>query len=280
MTSRLYVYFDLESTGLSRWHDKITQIGATAIQKTKETEYIIISSFETLVKADKRINPVASEKTGIYNVHLTEAPPISDALNLFFDWLKKLQKKYDNSSVSLIAYNGNNFDFPLLFSEMYRSSILTTELLKSCGIDFLVDPFLWAKKEIDVTCLTRRANGSCCLSLSSVYSALMGKKMENAHQALADTEGLKTICCHSKFEGMNSQTVSYYCLDVIVYMQTFVIKRKSIDSVKLSSKKETKNRYIFPPQPKTVHNKGKRKLEVNPELANKSQKTVCDAEEV
>lgn len=55
--SGLYIFIDLESTGLSKDTDKITQIGATASLKSEDNIYKEVGNFESLVCADKKINP-------------------------------------------------------------------------------------------------------------------------------------------------------------------------------------------------------------------------------
>ena len=65
------IYLDLETTGLSVWEDRITQIGAVA---TRDKQ--IISEFSTYVFTDRPIHPSAEKVTGISNETIKEAPPL------------------------------------------------------------------------------------------------------------------------------------------------------------------------------------------------------------
>lgn len=247
-TRRLYVYFDLESTGLSRWHDRITQIGATAVLKDNNT-YKFVAEFETFVKADKKIHISASEKTGIYDHHLINAPDTSKALKKFFEWLINLRNSNNLLPVCLVAYNGFNFDFPMFMSELHRWDYSPYLLMKSCGVDCVLDPLIWARRDIDDTCLLRKSNGKCSFVLSDLHTALIGNPIKNAHQALSDTRGLMNVCIHEKFKGMELQIDSYYCQSMNEYLNSFSKKRQSIDN---SVRKNVKNkiRSIFDMQKK------------------------------
>lgn len=238
---RINAYFDLEATGLSRWHDKITQIGVTATLDTG-TECIILGEFETLVKTDRIIHPEASKLTGITNEMLKDAPTTQKSLHDLIYWLKELRTKTEckneNPNITLIAYNGINYDFPMLFSEFERWGMSAYVRLSSCGIDYLLDPLLWATKHIDTTCLLRKASGKCSFKLGDVHNAIIGNEIQNAHQALADTQGLMNICQHQTFCTMELKE-SKYCLSLKEYVGQYTIKRKSIDK---AIKNNTKNK--------------------------------------
>jgi DNA polymerase III alpha subunit (gram-positive type) len=245
---RFFIYFDLESTGLSRWHDKITQIGATACLR-KQGNYSTVSTFETLVKCDRKIHEKAAEKTGIYEHTLVNAPCAREGLNKFFDWLKTLHKDYPDYAMCIVAYNGVNFDFPLLLSELHRWDFSPHLLFSACNVDYLLDPLIWARANIDTTCLLRKGTGNCSFVLSDVHTALTGEPISNAHQALADTEGLMNICVHEKFKDMHVREPSAYALEVSAFLDDFMKKRQSIDvAIRKNTKK--KIRSIFDMQSK------------------------------
>jgi DNA polymerase III alpha subunit (gram-positive type) len=246
--SRYCVYFDLESTGLSRWHDKIVQIGATiTLHKDDKTDEKL-GEFETLVKCDKKIHAKAAEVTGIYDHHLLDAPLPAHAFTQFFEWLSRMTKEHPGIPVCLLAYNGFNFDFPMFMSELCRWDFDILTVFKSHRIDMFVDPLVWAR-DIDTKCLLRKSSGKCSFVLQDVHMALVGTPIENAHQALADTEALMKVCRHAEFHGMLAEKESpknaciIYLKDAL-YLNAFLEKRSQMNLQQKTSSKKRK-RSIF-----------------------------------
>ena len=237
---KILVYFDLETTGLSKWSDRIVQIGATVVLNNGN-ENITVMEFETFVNPDKKIHVSASAKTGIYDKDVVKAPSTKQALNDFFEKLKSVKTKYPNTPILMVAYNGIQFDFPILFCELIRNNMAVYLLMDNCGVVGFLDPLLWAKRELDTTCLIRRSNGSCSYKLSDVYIALTGTPLNNAHTALADTRGLKKICCHSKFGSMALScelvpTTNYF-LPTEYCIKSFMVKKKEFETGKNKNRK-------------------------------------------
>jgi three prime repair exonuclease-2 len=235
----LIVYLDFEATGLSRWHDHITQIGAVCVRKNKECAYDILGDFETFVFTDRKICDKASEVTGITNEHLKNAPKTKKALVDFFEWISSLRT--DDEDVVLVAYNGINYDFPLLCSEMHRWDMNIPRQLQACGVKFLLDPLKWARLNIDRTRLLRKNTGNCSFCLGDVYLALTGDSFSNAHTALADTQALMKVCTNISFDTMKIVEEDHYCLELDKYIIEFMDKRRSID---ISLKKNLKTKIL------------------------------------
>ncbi len=233
----LYLYFDLETTGLSKWVDRIVQIGMMAVLKKNDSQTTILE-FETLVNPDKQINPSASIKTGIYNKDLINAPKTKDALLNLFEKIKHLKKQNPSVPVYLVAYNGIQFDFPMLICELIRYNMIYILSLTQYGVDGFLDPLLWARDSLDTTCLIRRSNGTCSYTLSDVYIALHGTKMDNAHTALADTQGLKSICSHKTFGSMIINTTkSRYYIPASEYVKDILNRKTEFENSKNNNKK-------------------------------------------
>jgi DNA polymerase III alpha subunit (gram-positive type) len=188
----VFVYLDLESTDLHPYSARIVEIAAVM---TDVKGKIIEPSFEQRIKADKLMNPKASEVTGIYDGDLQKCAPRRKVLLQFCQWITK-----SSCSVVLLAYNGFNFDYPLLVCELERSGLLKTCLKP---VTVFVDPFRWAQR-----CWSKRYMvGS--FSLGSVYQKLFNRKLNNAHAALADTVGLLKVCQHITFRLLRKSILSF-----------------------------------------------------------------------
>lgn len=78
-----YIVLDIETTGLSRDHHKITELAAV---KVKDGE--IVDKFQTLVNPEQFIPPFITHLTGINNEMVKDAPKIHEALPKFLDFLE------------------------------------------------------------------------------------------------------------------------------------------------------------------------------------------------
>ncbi len=77
-----YVVFDIETTGLSFKHDKITEIGAVKIKAGE-----VVDKFSALVNPETRIPPKIVELTGITDDMVRGKPNISKVLPEFMDFI-------------------------------------------------------------------------------------------------------------------------------------------------------------------------------------------------
>jgi DNA polymerase III alpha subunit (gram-positive type) len=222
----VHVYFDLEATGLNRWQDHITQIGATA-NLHDSTGKRKLHNFSTYVHTEREISKGASKVTGITNETIKDAPPTQKAIQMFLDWVYSIS---EGRRVVLCAYNGLSYDFPMLCSEMSRCNMNLSKSFRSCGVEYFIDPLKWARHNIDRTLLQRNNKGSCSFCLGDVYASLMGAKFKNAHDALADTKALCSICEHTAFSLMEAEKCDH-CIPTSELLNDFSVKRADIDRV-------------------------------------------------
>ena len=102
------VFVDLETTGATATHDRITEIGIIEVNHGR-----LLSEWSTLVNPGMSIPPMITSLTGISNAMVAHAP---DFANIHRDVLQRLQGKL------FIAHNAR-FDYGFLKSEFRRCGI-------------------------------------------------------------------------------------------------------------------------------------------------------------
>ncbi len=107
------VIFDLETTGLSPYHNEIIQIGG---MRRKSGQILEMDFFSTYVKPRGYISPFISSYTGITNSHVKDAPSAGEAVRTFSQFA---------GSALIIAHNGQRFDGPFLRKTCAREQLPT-----------------------------------------------------------------------------------------------------------------------------------------------------------
>jgi DNA polymerase III subunit alpha, Gram-positive type len=110
-----YVVFDIETTGLSNAHDRITEIGAVMIEGGE-----VVSEFTTLVNPERPISSEITKLTGITDEMVAQAPVIADALPEFIQFCQGAVLVAHNAEfdIGFIRENlrklGCEFDYTIL----------------------------------------------------------------------------------------------------------------------------------------------------------------------
>lgn len=162
------IWFDLESTGLNFYHEKIIEFGA--INSKNET-------FSTLVNPGIEISEKITQITNITNEMVKDAPNEEEAFKKFIDFCNNsFRNTSHNSPIYLIAHNGNNFDFMFLktLSKRYRVALPNFVYIDTINISKLLWPERWSHS---------------LATLCKYYHI----NQDNAHRAFEDTQVLKTI---------------------------------------------------------------------------------------
>lgn len=148
--------FDLETTGLNITKDRIIEIAI-----------IKINPDGTELTYSKRVNPemiISEESTsihGISNEDVANEPTFKEIVNEVIDFI---------GDADLGGYNSNKFDIPVLSEEILRT-----------GVKFDMS----ARKFVDVQNIFHKMEQR---TLAAAYLFYCNKNIENAHNALADTE--------------------------------------------------------------------------------------------
>lgn len=153
---RPIIFFDLETTGTNITHDRIVEIS-----------YIKVYPDGTEEKKCRRLNPemhIPEESTAIH--HISDEDVKDEPT--FRQVAKSLLAIFDGCDVA--GYNSNKFDVPLLMEEFGR-----------CGMNFDVN----GRRFVDVQNIFHKMEQR---TLIAAYKFYCGKTLEDAHNAMADTQ--------------------------------------------------------------------------------------------
>ena len=102
------VVFDLETTGLSSYNDRITELAAVTMRGGE-----VLSEFHTYVNPGMSIPYNITELTGISNETVADAPPPEEAVRAFLDYV---------GGRTMAAHNAS-FDIGFIYEECWRAGI-------------------------------------------------------------------------------------------------------------------------------------------------------------
>ena len=151
-----YVVFDIETTGLDTYNDRIIEIGAVKVVDGEITEV-----FEELINPGFPIPYNITRITGIDDMLVADAHYPGVVFTLFNDFIKDVD--------FIIGHNAKRFDYPFLESEFKRNAIRLNEV--NCK-----DTIWEARRKL------RRVKGYSLKALCQEF----GIVNQNAHRALSD----------------------------------------------------------------------------------------------
>lgn len=158
------VFFDLETTGVDIYNDKIVEIAIIKIE-TDGTE----KKYEWIINPGIPIPEGAAAIHGITDEMVKDAPRFSEIAS-------EITTIFDG--VYIGGYNVKNFDVPLLLQECQR-----------IGLELPID----ANSIIDPMSIYRQKETR---TLSSAVQEYCGVEMEHAHEAMADIRATVNVLTH------------------------------------------------------------------------------------
>lgn len=125
---RSFVVFDIETTGLSKFNDKITEIGAVKIEDGK-----IVSTYQRLVNPEMVISEFITDLTGITNEMVANEPKIDVILPEFIDYCEDSILVAQNAEFDIGFIHVNCLDLgidfkPIYMDTMWLARVINTEL--------------------------------------------------------------------------------------------------------------------------------------------------------
>lgn len=154
--TRPLAFFDLETTGVDVAHDRIIQIGILKVNPDES-----LDRYDQLINPGMHIPEDSSAIHGIFDADVADKPSFSEVASEIIAMLE---------NCDLGGYNSNKFDIPLLMEEFLRNDILFD---------------LTDRHFIDVQNIFHKMEKR---TLRGAYKFYTGEVMENAHDAMADTE--------------------------------------------------------------------------------------------
>ncbi|MFM7595178.1 MAG: exonuclease domain-containing protein [Flavobacteriales bacterium] len=149
-------FFDLETTGTQLTKDRIVQLAAVKLHPNGSKE-----SANYIINPEINIPEEIAAIHGITNEMVKNAPKLSDIAEEIIQFI---------GESDLAGYNSNKFDIPFMVEEFYR-----------VGHPFPME----GRNFVDVQNIFHKMEQR---TLAAAYQFYCGKPMENAHDALYDTE--------------------------------------------------------------------------------------------
>jgi len=176
-----FIYIDTETTGLDPIKDDIIQLAGIVSVDGVSEEF----NFRIKPRPGNHITDAAYMAHLITDKEAQEYPPASEVLPQFMDILKKYINRYDKKDkFFFIAYSAVfDFDFLRNFFEINGEQYF--------GSWFYFPP-LDVMQLAAFHLMGRRAELKN-FQLATVYEELIGKPLENAHDAMADISATKEI---------------------------------------------------------------------------------------
>jgi DNA polymerase III epsilon subunit-like protein len=255
---------DIESTGLSKWKDTTIELGIDIV--LAETDGKTLKIVQTLPSFQHyacgrdgiRISDKAAEITGLSRDFLA----LQTTLDILFEncvkHVDQVCLDFPDVERSLIAYNGNAFDIPILVADAekcYKAGG-ARGFFRRLRVEKIIDILHVARKHADMTQLKRNAHGRCSYKLGDLFRSVTGENLDGAHGAIADCKAVTRVIGESKeintavasaFEENNMSNISTSLMILVRKALTSFndfngnVKKRSILDVLMKHGKKTKH---------------------------------------
>ena len=182
----MLIYFDLETTGLNQYYDKITDL--CFLQENYSTERLS-PKFLSLINPERHISGFITRLTGITNEMVATQPTFPQICPSLLNFVNESpETKY------LVAHNCDGFDKLVLLIHF-----------KNTGID--VKKFNW--KYIDTLLFAKKLYSYMSKYNLKKLITELGLDVKNAHRAEADTLMLRDLYRKMCYDLAKQEKLSY-----------------------------------------------------------------------
>ena len=166
-----YIVFDFETTGLGKTeHIRIVQVGARALDASLRP----VDQFTSLVNPTIRIQRGAIEVHGISDERVASEETWAVIGLRLNQWMSRVRGTADGA-LTLLAHNGKRYDSRVLVFEHARHGLS-------------LPPNLHHADTLDI--FKRTFPGRPSYKLGEMHEGILGCELENAHDAMADVDGV------------------------------------------------------------------------------------------
>ncbi|XP_016913398.1 uncharacterized protein LOC107998572 [Apis cerana] len=185
---RTFIFFDLETTGLitKNYMPKVTElsliaVSRTAVCNTKDFLPRVLQKLVLPIHPNLNLSKEIETLTGLSNENLCEIQHFNcDVYNLIINFINR-----QKAPTCFVAYNGNNFDYPIFLSELktidksFSENILSIDMLQ-----LIKDFFL---REEPIKKMNNQINNSCNIEVSTLLNDGYDKILSDALDSIINT---------------------------------------------------------------------------------------------
>lgn len=198
-STTLFVLYDIESTGRHVYKDRICQLGACIWDPRRPSDCTQdddddACSFKTFVKPKYPMSLGAFKVHNIAAFRYARAQNFSLVIHQWQAWIAMhAQDRGDITDVVLCAHNGHRFDSKMLVTEMLRHDAFSTT--PSFALPMEGAPTVHFGDSLEVAKQLYADHAS--KALGALHAKLLGKEIENAHDAMADVYAMRSVLQHA-----------------------------------------------------------------------------------
>jgi DNA polymerase III alpha subunit (gram-positive type) len=222
----LLVFADFEATGLSVNDDDIVQVCVSCPALNKKLSYYC--------KPSVKMTEGASKVTKITDEFLKDKETFKSQIPKLIEFFSSLVSEKEEKKIILGAHNGFSYDFPLLFSNLIRSSYNIGKFLDECKITKFFDSLQWCRSYLPREKLLINSQGNPSFKLSDIHKCLVGCDIKNAHDADADTVALCSISKECKWDSVDCKLDAR---TVDEFLKLYTEKRKALEDTEKRNRK-------------------------------------------
>jgi DNA polymerase III epsilon subunit-like protein len=206
--TRVFIW-DTETTGAIPLEDDIISLGGV-LCTIDSNKFVSIDSFHSFVQTNKTIDAAAQAVHHIAKRDLDGAPTFPEMIRSLRVFLQGLQPE-PHARLLLLAHNGTQFDDLILYANFVQHRMDFEEFLRDIRVYGFVDSLKYLRVLLKGCVYDQQpkdaSTGRVSFALGHCYQTYCGDSLENAHNALADSEGLLKVlnsdCVSSKITLQN-----------------------------------------------------------------------------